>query len=71
MTGGHRHGPKTRRFTFMWFVHLLFPLHDRFLTYQQRRTWRARAVVFFLLGVILTVAVEATLGTKFLPLCPK
>lgn len=34
----------------------MFPLNDRFITYQQRRNWRARAGVFFFLGVLLTLA---------------
>ncbi len=35
----------------------MFPLNDRFLTYQQRRNWRARAGVFFVLGALTTLAV--------------
>jgi hypothetical protein len=49
--------------------HLLFSVDNKFITWQQRRHWRARALFFFLLGVILTLAVQAGLG-RF-GLCPK
>lgn len=50
--------------------HLLFAVNDKFVTYQQRRNWRARAAFFFVAGVVLTVVVQATLA-KHLSLCPR
>ncbi len=53
--------------------HLFFATNDRFITYQTRRNWRARASFFFILGVLLTVAVQLVLGRSYgiHPLCPK
>lgn len=50
--------------------HLLFAVNDKFVTYQQRRNWRARAAFFLVAGVLLTLGVQATLG-KHLSLCPR
>jgi hypothetical protein len=43
---------------------LFFATHDRFITYQQRRNWRARASFFFGLGVVLTLVVQWFLQSR-------
>jgi hypothetical protein len=49
---------------------LFFSLNDRFITYQQRRNWRARASFFFVLGVLVALGVGWLLARRF-GLCPK
>jgi hypothetical protein len=71
MTGRHRHTtPKHHRFGLLTIWHLFFSVNDRFITYQQRRAWRARAAFFLLLGVLLTLGVQISLG-KYALLCPR
>ncbi len=43
---------------------LFFATNDRFITYQQRRNWRARATFFFVLGVVLTLVVQWILQSR-------
>ena len=49
---------------------LFFATNDRFITYQQRRNWRARASFFFVLGVVLTLVVQWFLQSRGLLVVP-
>lgn len=58
----HRYSapPARRSSAFGWLWHLVFAVH-RPRSWMERRQLRFRAVVFFLLGVFLTLGVEAYL----------
>jgi hypothetical protein len=60
--------PRRSWFSVAW--SLFFAVNDKFITYQQRRNWRARATFFLLLGIVLTIVVERILFQRY-GLCPK
>jgi hypothetical protein len=50
---------------------MFFAVNDRFITYQQRRNWRARALFFFLLGVLVSVGLQWSLFHRVVGPCPR
>jgi hypothetical protein len=54
----HARGAPERRSAFSKVWGLFFAVNDRFITWQQRRQWRARASFFFLAGVLFVLAVQ-------------
>jgi hypothetical protein len=66
-TQHRRHPPRRnerRASSFARVWGLFFAVNDRFITYQQRRNWRARGSFFFVLGVIVTLAVQWFLESR-------
>jgi hypothetical protein len=53
----HKH---SSAFSKVWGI--FFAVNDRFVTWQQRRQWRARASFFFLAGILFVLLFQYGLG---------
>jgi hypothetical protein len=68
--GRHARKAPERRSAFSKVWGIFFAVNDRFVTWQQRRQWRARASFFFAAGILAVVLVQYGLG-RWLLRCPR